>query len=358
MKKTILFKEIKGSNYIKLFEQFIADSGRGYRVRKNGRKIRTSTLDTYTFVLKLLKEFSQKKKHTLKFFITYNTDQQKNQKIKQYYKQFYKEFTDFLYNDKDYYDNYVTLVIKTIRSFFNYLKTELNLSVGEYHKSFYFFYEDIPVITINPQDLNTLIFDQKLNDKLPDHMKKYKDIFVFGCSVALRQGDLMQLTQENLITTEDAVYLSVRTKKTETSTMIRLPKYCVAIIEKYKHQSDYLFPHVSNARLNKCFKELAKYLDLTQPLIKYRSKRGERHIVYKDKKNKTHFTLADHITTHTMRRTAITTMLNLGMDELAVRKISGHAANSKEFFKYVNLAQSYMDDQTSKVYKKIAELSA
>jgi len=55
-----------------------------------------------------------------------------------------------------------------------------------------------------------------------------------------------------------------------------------------------------------------------------------------------------------MRRTAITSMLCLGMPEHLVRKISGHAANSKEFFRYVLLSQSFIDDETDKVFDKLA----
>jgi len=42
-----------------------------------------------------------------------------------------------------------------------------------------------------------------------------------------------------------------------------------------------------------------------------------------------------------MRRTAITTLLIMGVPEAMVRKISGHAPGSKEFYKYVGIAQDY-----------------
>ena len=50
-----------------------------------------------------------------------------------------------------------------------------------------------------------------------------------------------------------------------------------------------------------------------------------------------------------MRRMAITTMLILGMSDDAVRQISWHAPNSKEFYKYVRLSQTFMDQETKKV---------
>ena len=57
-----------------------------------------------------------------------------------------------------------------------------------------------------------------------------------------------------------------------------------------------------------------------------------------------------------MRRTAITTMLCLGMPEHLVRKISGHAANSKEFFRYVLLSQSFIDQETDLMFEKLARV--
>jgi hypothetical protein len=39
-----------------------------------------------------------------------------------------------------------------------------------------------------------------------------------------------------------------------------------------------------------------------------------------------------------------------------VRKISGHAANSKEFFRYVEFAQSYVDEHTDMVFEKISNM--
>ena len=55
-----------------------------------------------------------------------------------------------------------------------------------------------------------------------------------------------------------------------------------------------------------------------------------------------------------MRRTAITTMILLGMPESLVRKISGHAPGSKEFYRYVKYTQNYLDEHTDKVFEKLS----
>jgi intergrase/recombinase len=57
-----------------------------------------------------------------------------------------------------------------------------------------------------------------------------------------------------------------------------------------------------------------------------------------------------------MRRTAVTTMLILGMPENVVRKISGHAVGSKAFYRYVNFAQGYMDEEIDKVHEKLGRV--
>jgi hypothetical protein len=54
-----------------------------------------------------------------------------------------------------------------------------------------------------------------------------------------------------------------------------------------------------------------------------------------------------------MRRTTITNMLMHGTNESIVRKVSGHSAGSKEFYKYVQFAQPFMDEETDKYFKKL-----
>lgn len=54
-----------------------------------------------------------------------------------------------------------------------------------------------------------------------------------------------------------------------------------------------------------------------------------------------------------MRRTAITTMLCLGVPEQIVRKISGHSSGTKEFYRYVLWAQTYQDKETENMFEQL-----
>lgn len=349
-------KYLGTEEYFNLFKHFIKDTSKGNRKNSNGSKIKVSTIDTYHYIYLLLEEFAKEKEFELRIYIVKNLNTRDKESAKSYHKKFFKQFTEFLYRDKDYYDNYVGLVVKGLRTFYNYIKKEHLIDAGEFHKDFYAPSENIPIIVLNPDHLNYLINNAELDKILPKHLIKVKDIFVFGCTVALRYSDLMALTKNNLQEYNNQAYLKVTSIKTNTDTTIKLPDYAIQIIKKYYKQQKTLFPSHSNAWLNKCLKELVKYLNFNEPAKKYRTKRGIKVEVYKNKETRESFTMADHITTHTMRRTAITTMLRMGMPEQAVRKISGHAPNSKEFFKYVEFSQAYIDEHTDKVFEKLTKL--
>jgi integrase len=358
MRITKKTKHLGNTEFFELFRKFIKDTTKGSRVKKDGRRIRTSTIDTYIYIGNLMNEFVKDTGFEIKLFIVPNLTTKEKEQAKKYNKKFFSTLTDYLYHQKDFFDNYVGLIIKGLRTFYNYLNIELSISVGDYHKSFYVASEEVPIVVLSPEQLNYLIYDQELNKRLPEHLIKVKDIFVFGCTVALRYSDLMTLKPANLQFYNNTHYLKVTSTKTNTNTTIKLPEYAVDILKKYHKQQKTLLPGQSNAWLNKCLKELAKHLDFNEPMVKYRTKRGIKHAVYKNKTKRQHYTMADHITTHTMRRTAITTMLRLGMPDQLVRKISGHAANSKEFFRYVEFAQNYVDQHTDLVFEKISNMEA
>jgi integrase len=350
MKKRLEQKEV-----FKLFGKFISESSSGKRLKKDGTRIRKATIENYQYVKQLLVEFCTTRNFGLHIMLVNRISHRDFEVTKNYWRKFYIGFTDFLYKDKDYYDNYVGLVIKTVRSFFNYLKDELNHDLGSFHYSFYVPQEEIPIIALSPQQLNYLIYNRELDENLPPHLLRIKHRFVFGCTVLLRQGDISDLTVANLYREGSATYLRVRSGKTDTFTSVKLPDYAVDIIEKYKTRKGKLFPELCKDRFNKCLKELGAHLKYEEPVIKIRSKRGQKCVIYKDPNKKTHHTLGDLLTTHTMRRTGITTMLRMGTPDYMVRKISGHAPNSKEFFRYVQLAQNFLDEKTDEAFEKLKQ---
>jgi len=271
-------------------------------------------------------------------------------KLRKYYRNFYKDFTEYLYRQKKCYDNYVGQTIKQLRTFFVWLNQDMAIQTGMYYRSMYVFREEIPIITLSMEQLHFLIHDKKFEKNLPEPHRRSKDIFVMGCIVGLRFGDLISIKKSNILLQDGATYLKMRSKKSSTDTIVKLPQAALAIIQKHRTKNINIFNSISLNQFNNNIKAIALMAGWTQPVQRLRSRRG---ITSVEQKNNNQTRFCDNISSHTMRRTSITSMLTSGMPEHVVRKISGHTNDSKAFFRYVNLAQSLMDTEIDKLHKNL-----
>jgi integrase len=339
-------------DFFVLYDKFINDSHSGRRLQPNGKKISAGTVDNYRYTLLLLQRFCTAKSFELRIRPLRRLNARELTTEKKYWKKFYQQLTAWLYDDCHYYDNYVGANFKNIRSFFNYLNIELSLGVGDHHKQFYVRKEEIAIFPLLPEELNYLIHDKDFENTLKPRMKEVKDFFVFGCTVALRFSDLVALQKSNVRVVNGQHYLAVRSIKTATDTLIRLPPYAVEIIRRYARLKKRLLPKFNVVNLNKFIKLLLEQAGFVHEVYVTRNKRGIA-VEQKQGDNRKILRFCDVATTHTMRRTAITTMLSLGVPEQVVRKISGHSAAGKEFYRYVSWAQTYQDQETEKMFEKL-----
>ncbi|HEX3025339.1 MAG TPA: tyrosine-type recombinase/integrase, partial [Chitinophagaceae bacterium] len=200
-----------------------------------------------------------------------------------------------------------------------------------------------------------LITDINFRNSLSNTLQRINDIFIFGCTVGLRFGDLMHLKKTDVQYIGDNVFIILNTAKTAAQVKIPLPKYTVSIIEKYNKKSGkYVLPSIANVNFNRHIKLLIEKAGWVYNLPKIRYQQGKAVELKNRYGNSCRF--CDHITAHTMRRTAITTLLLLGVEENIVRTISGHAPGSKEFYKYVGLVQSYLNSQVMDAYDKLLKI--
>lgn len=346
---SVLTSSNKLLSFFDYFQSFIDESKSGKRRQKNGSKISQQTIKGYEVLQNHLYNFSRVTNFNLKVTPITNLDNDQITKLKSYYKDFYNKFIDFMYDDLNNFDNAVGAKIKNLRVFYNYLNEEKCLNLGDFHKSFYQPKEEISIIVLSPKQLNYLIYDEELEHSLTAKLQRVRDTFVFGCTVALRVSDLLSLSWNNIEIKKNEYHLNCSAKKTGSFTTVKLPDYCVEIINRYKGQYRTLLPTISDVNLNKFLKELGSHCKWNEPVIKTRYKRGKAVVIYKNDEQKEHFTFADLLTTHTMRRTAITTSLILGMPEFAVRQLSGHKPGSSEFHKYVKIAQEFMNREIDAV---------
>ena len=337
---------------IPLFKQFVKDSETGKRLKKNGEKISENTLHNYRFTFKNLLQFSATTGFELRITDISKLTQRELLSEKNYWKKFYHNYTEFLYK-KGCYDNYVGFNIKIIRVFFTYLQTDKNIVTGDFHKQFYVRKEEIAILVLSPEQLKFLIHDTEFEEKLNPRERKIKDIFVFGCTTGLRYSDIFALTNKNIEHTADDWYLKLKSQKTKTYSHIKLPNYAVSIFKKYeqKNSSAPLFGKLTLINFNKGLKTIGEQANFTTPIEISRERLGKakKITIKKDTKNR----FCDKMSSHMMRRTAITTLLILGMPEHLVRKVSGHSHSSSSFNRYVHYAQVYIDTEIDKVHSKL-----
>lgn len=343
----------KTSPIIALFNKFIKETETGKRLKKNGERIKSSSIDNYHYVLQNLIRFSTETQFDLRLCDASKLDKRELQSEKNYWKKFYQKYTEYLYK-KGCHDNYVGSNIKIIRVFFNYLKNDKDMSTGDFQRLFYVRKEEIAIFVLSPEQLKFLIHDKEFEQTLIPSHRRIKDIFVFGCTTGLRYSDIFLLTNKNFELMQGDWYLKLKSQKTKTFSFIKLSPYAVTIYHKYQPKNSKLtvFGHTSVFNFNKSLKQIGEQAGFIDPIEVSREKQGKTHLLTKktdDSKNR----FCDKMSSHMMRRTAITTLLILGMPEHLVRKISGHSHASSSFNRYVHYAQAYIDVEIGKVHNKL-----
>ncbi|WP_299883458.1 tyrosine-type recombinase/integrase [uncultured Lacinutrix sp.] len=334
---------------IPLFIQFIKDSTTGKRLKKNGERISPQSIKNYQYALNNLVKFEADTGFELRICNASKLNSRELASEKNYWKKFYKKFTEYLYKNGCY-DNYVGANIKYIRTFFNYLKNEKDYPTGDFQRLFYVRKEEVDILVLSPEQLKYLIHDQAFSKSLTPAMRRIKDVFVFGCTTGLRFSDIFSLTNKNFEKQNNDWYLKIKSQKTKTYSFIKLPNYAVDIYKQYKPKSSRvsIFGTISLFIFNRSLKHIGEKAGFTNAIHMTRERQGKTKAT-----TKSTLRFCDKMSSHMMRRTAITTLLILGMPEHLVRKISGHSSSSSSFNRYVHYAQVYVDKEIDKVHSKL-----
>lgn len=228
------------------------------------------------------------------------------------------------------------------------------IATNGYRKMLYVTSEEIPIVTLSPDRLQFLISDTCFREGLSTKQRIVLDLFVLGCTVALRFSDLISITSRNIELVGGQNYLVVKSIKTGVDTRVKLPSYAVDILREHWPKGRHpIFPKFSLSWFNIQIRLLCAKAGWTEECGKYRLRNG-RKIELKTSDTRP-FRFCDLASSHIMRRTAITTMLMHGVPEIVVRKISGHSATSPAFQRYINVVQSYQDNELEKHFARLSK---
>jgi integrase len=159
---------------------------------------------------------------------------------------------------------------------------------------------------------------------------KARDIFCFCCFTSLRYSDAANLKRANL----NGESLTITTIKTADTITVEINKYARAILDKYAERDDlggYVFPAITNQRMNIYLKELCELCEINQPITQTYYRGAERIDETMPK--------YEMIGTHTGRRTFICNALMLGIPAEIVMKWTG-LADYKSMKPYIDVTNN------------------
>ena len=147
-------------------------------------------------------------------------------------------------------------------------------------------------------------------------IEKTRDIFCFCCFTSLRYSDAANLKRADI----SGDTLTITTVKTADTITIELNKYAQAILAKYADRNDlagFVFPHLTNQRMNLYLKDLCELCGINQPVTQTYYRGSQRYDETAPK--------YELMGTHAGRRTFICNALMLGIPAEIVMKWTGHS---------------------------------
>lgn len=252
---------------------------------------------------------------------------------------FYKDFQDYIYS-LNLSENYFGTLIKCIKVVYReardvdqihdlYAVDQRGFKViNETADSIYLSEEEL--LKIHWLNITEELVRAKLGmkDERPQNIaRKLKSLeisrakFLIGAFTALRVSDFNRLSDINL----QGDYITITTVKTLEPVVIPIHWVIREILER---GFDINTP-ISDQKLNKHIKEVARLADITSPVEITTVQGGKPHRKVYEKWEK--------VTTHTCRRSGATNMVKYGLPHLSIMKITGHKS-WKSFTKYVKVS--------------------
>ena len=199
-------------------------------------------------------------------------------------------------------------------------------------------FKEVPVrreitkqIALSKDDIDQLSgVDLSNNSRL----ERVRDIFLLGCYTGMRYSDFKRIKASNV---SDNL-ITIREVKDKSKTLqIPITDRVREILEKYNME----LPVISEQKFRDYLKEVFKIAGFTK--LSTRSKKiGKR--VYEEE-----VPMYELISTHTARRSFITIMLNSGVPDKAIMKITGHKSINN-FQVYYRPSNEVLSDFMSDVW--------
>lgn len=157
-------------------------------------------------------------------------------------------------------------------------------------------------------------------------LEPQRDIFVFQCYIGCRVGDLLKMTNANIVGSS-IEYMPHKTMKSSPKKVtVPLHEKAVGLLKKYQQEGANapIFPFITAQKYNDAIKRIFTLCGIVRMVSIINSKTGEPESVL----------INEVASSHLARRTFVGNLYKQVKDPNLIGKLSGHSENSRAFARY------------------------
>lgn len=314
---------------VSLCRQYIQRCINGEIKARSGRKVTTSTLTNYRFIVNSLHQYAHTapRLELLSYNLSHITDIQTKTKISDRWQSWFNGFIIYMTN-KGFKVNTKSLVMNVLNTMVNYYQKKFFILLPSIPKVKSY---EIPIVVL-PDGFVTTFINSPIYEKLEGEMK-----FVFeACATmlfsSLRVSDAVTLKWDNFTDNKKNLFMNKWNLKTGALSTAPFPKRLENIYRENANKYKDIYTPISNKDRKSVIyhniKELFKMFPELHEVVSSSviDPEGNMHSDTKP--------LYEWVTPHMLRKTAITNMDALGMAEATIKQMTGHKENSRAYSRY------------------------
>ncbi|HAD96508.1 MAG TPA: hypothetical protein DCG19_03825 [Cryomorphaceae bacterium] len=220
--------------------------------------------------------------------------------------------------------------------------------------------EDADTIVLPVEMMEILFASDEIDPyKLSKPHERAYNYVLFALSTTSRGSDIYESTEQHLNEVNGEVEFQKLTRKTN----VRVNSYLYPVVadllkRNLKKYGDAFHPLGRNTTSRRSFvsnmsptlKSFFKEFDCMHEIYKHEYRDPKtRDLIIEERP------LYEMVSTHTMRRTSITYMQIMGMDDADIKRMSGHSKNSKSYEKYRRFVPSVFRNKVRKYVDWLSE---
>lgn len=333
---------------LELFQSFLSNAHLGKIKKKDGEKIKSSTIESYRYAVTTLMKYSYKhgSLNLREFNLSNVTDIQKKRQIAEKWNNYFNGFIDYM-KLQEFKVNTRSNVMLVTSIIMNHFVKDMFLMLPPVPRVRGV---DIPIVVL-PEDFLSRFLNDGKYESLTGYMRYTWEVCATILVTTMRISDVIELKWTNLLDTPTGLYLSKPNKKTGAVTNMIIPSQLARVFKENMAKHGQIFTPVGSRQyVMVCYyipKLFSMYPELHTPVsVSTINTKGE---VVSETKN-----LFDWVKPHMLRKTAITSMLANGISEQHVKFATGHVDDSKSFNKYKAFIDRRFNNELNDYYAKFS----